>query len=96
MQEAYHYNYSKLYIFQIAEYSIDEDLDRHMLIINNRTFTGGLTPRLGSEVDVDKLTSTFSRRRYIVEDMQDLSARVRTSILRDLFGKSVFLCFRFL
>ncbi len=91
----YHYSYSKFYIFhcifQIAEYSIDEDLDRHMLIINNKTFTGGegLAPRRGSEVDVRKLRLTFSRRRYIVEVLQDLSARVRiTNLLRLYFGNS--------
>ncbi len=83
MQEAYDYSYSKLYIFQIEEYSIDEDLPRHMLIINNKTFTGETDSREGSEFDVAKLTSTFGRRGYIVHDMQDLSARVRTTNFLD-------------
>ena len=53
-----------------------------MLIINNKTFTGETDSREGSEFDVAKLTSTFGRRGYIVHDMQDLSARVRTNFLR--------------
>ncbi len=64
------------YILQILHYPTDNSRPRYMLIINNKKFTGGMRDRLGTEKDLMKLRSTFSRRGFTVEEAEDLSAQV--------------------